>query len=36
MNMGDTAIIKKSSLETKLVRLNERSFYDVLNAKFRK
>ena len=36
MNMGDTAIIKKSHLETKLVRLNERSFYEVLNTKFRK
>ena len=36
MNMGDIAIIKKSHLETKLVRLNERSFYDVLNTKFRK
>ena len=36
MNMGDTAIIKKSSLQTRLVRLNERSFYDVLNAKFKK
>ena len=36
MNMGDTAIIKKSNLETKLVRLNERSFYEVLNTKFRK
>ena len=36
MNMGDTAIIKKSNLETKLVRLNDRSFYDVLNSKFRK
>ena len=36
MNMGDTAIIKKSNLETKLVRLNERSFYDVLNAKLKK
>ena len=36
MNMGDTAIIKKSTLETKLVRLNERSFYEVLNTKFRK
>ena len=34
MNMGDTAIIKKSNLETKLVRLNERSFYEVLNTKF--
>ena len=36
MNMGDTAIIKKSRLETKLVRLNDRSFYEVLNAKFLK
>ncbi|MBR4990774.1 MAG: NAD(+)/NADH kinase, partial [Oscillospiraceae bacterium] len=36
MNMGDTAIIKKSSLETKLIRLNGRSFYDILNTKFGK
>lgn len=36
MNMGDTAIIKKSRLETKLVRLNERSFYEILNTKFQK
>lgn len=36
MNLGDVATIKKSSLETKLVRLNERSFYEVLNTKFRK
>ena len=36
MNMGDMAVIKKSNLETKLVRLNDRSFYDVLGAKFRK
>jgi len=36
MNMGDTAMIKKSGLETKLVRLNDRSFYEVLNSKFRK
>ena len=36
VNMGDTVIIKKSHLETKLVRLNERNFYDVLNTKFRK
>ena len=35
MNSGDTAIIKKSHLETKLVRLNERSFYDVLHSKFK-
>ncbi len=36
LNMGDTAIIKKSNLETRLVRLKDRSFYDVVNAKFRK
>ena len=36
MNLGDVAAIKKASLETKLVRLNERSFYEVLNTKFRK
>lgn len=34
MNMGDVATIKKSNLETKLVRLNDRSFYEVLNSKF--
>lgn len=36
LNMGDRAIIKKSHLETKLVRLKERSFYDVVSAKFQK
>ena len=36
MNMGDTSIIKKSRLETKLVRLNDQSFYEVLNTKFQK
>lgn len=36
LNLGDVVTIKKSSLETKLVRLNERSFYEVLNTKFRK
>lgn len=36
MNMGDTAIIKKSHLETKLIRLNDRSFYEILNNKFGK
>lgn len=35
MNMGDTAIIKKSNLCTKLVRLKDRSFFDVVNMKFR-
>ena len=36
LNMGDVVTIKKSKLETKLVRLNDRSFYDVVNLKFRK
>jgi len=36
LNMGDVAIIKKSNLETKLVRLKDRSFYDVVSAKFQK
>lgn len=35
MNMGDVATIRTSHLVTKLVRLNERSFYDVVNMKFR-
>lgn len=35
LNMGDVATIKKSNLETKLVRLKERSFYDVINMKFK-
>ena len=35
LNMGDVATIQKSKLETKLVRLKERSFFDVVNAKFK-
>ena len=35
MNMGDIATIRKSKLVTKLVRLKERSFYDVVNMKFK-
>ena len=35
MNMGDVATIKKSPLTTKLVRLKDRSFYDVVNVKFK-
>lgn len=35
LNMGDVATIKKSNLETKLVRMKERSFYDVINMKFK-
>lgn len=35
MNMGDIATIRKSDLCTKLVRLKDRSFFDVVNMKFR-
>lgn len=35
MNMGDVATIRKSNLATKLVRLKDRSFYDVVNMKFK-
>ena len=36
LNMGDVATVKKSQLETRLVRLKDRSFYDVVNSKFKK
>ena len=36
LNMGDVATVKTSKLETKLVRLKDRSFYDVVNAKFKR
>ena len=36
LNMGDVATIRKSRLETKLVKLSDRSFYDVVNAKFQR
>ena len=36
LNMGDVVTIRKSRLETKLVKLNDRSFYDVVNAKFQR
>lgn len=35
LNMGDVATIKTSALQTRLVRLKDRSFYDVLNQKFK-
>lgn len=35
MNIGDVAIVKTSQLRTKLVRLKDRSFYDVVNSKFK-
>ena len=35
LNMGDVATVKKSNLENKLLRLKERSFYDVVSMKFK-
>ena len=35
LSMGDVTTIKRSQLETKLVRLKDRSFYDVVNSKFK-
>lgn len=36
LNIGDVTTIQKSKFETKLVKLNDRSFYDVVNTKFKK
>lgn len=36
LNMGDVTSIQKSKYVTKLIKLNDRSFYDVVNTKFRK
>ena len=35
LSMGDVTTIKKSNFETHLIRLKDRSFYDVVNQKFR-
>ena len=35
LNMGDIATIRRSNMETKLLRLKERSFFDVVNMKFK-
>lgn len=35
LNSGDIATIKKSTLETKLIRLKNQSFFDVVNLKLR-
>ena len=35
LNLGDVATIRKSGLETKMIRLKDRSFYDVVNVKFK-
>ena len=35
LNLGDVVTVRKSKLETKLIRLKDRSFYDVINMKFK-
>jgi NAD+ kinase len=35
LNMGDVATIRRSNMETKLLRLKENTFFDVLNTKFK-
>ena len=35
LSMGDIATIRQSHMETKLLRLKERSFFDILNTKFK-
>ncbi len=35
LNQGDVVTVRRSHLQTKLVRLKERSFYDVVNTKFK-
>lgn len=34
LSMGDITTVKKSQKQTKLIRLNDRSFYDVIHTKF--
>ena len=35
LNLGDVVNVRRSTLEKKLVRLKDRSFYDVVNMKFK-
>jgi NAD+ kinase len=35
LNMGDVATIRRADMQTKLLRLKERSFFDVVNMKFK-
>lgn len=35
LNMGDVTMVRKSQKETRLIRLKNRSFYDVVNAKLK-
>ena len=34
LNMGDMTVVRKSDKETKLIRLNNRSYFDVVHSKF--
>ncbi len=34
LSMGDITTVRKSNKQTKLIRLNDRSFYDVIHTKF--
>ncbi len=35
LNMEDIVTVRRSKMETKLIRLKQRSFYDIVNTKFR-
>lgn len=35
LSMGDVVTVKRSNLTTRMIRLKDRSFYDVVNAKFK-
>ena len=35
LNTGDTVVVSRSGLETQLVRIKDRSFYDIISNKFR-
>ena len=35
LSMGDVVTVKRSNLTTRMIRLKERGFYDVVNAKFK-
>lgn len=35
LNMGDVTTVKKSALQTQLLRIKDRSFYDVVGTKFK-
>ena len=35
LSMGDVTTVRKSEKQTKLIRLKERSFYDIVNMKFK-